>query len=124
MTMAWCLTTYVGDTAVGNVSDETEHEESVQLPVLESLADLVPLDTVAVETSLVAASAGNNHEALFTSEPSLGGHRRVGEPEEDDDTPKSAGGTNDQELVAPRHKSALDLTDSITDQTTSGNYHE
>lgn len=96
-----------------------EHEESVSLPVERSLSDLVPLDAGRVEASLVPPGTRNDHEPLIASEPVLGSDGRVGKPEEDDDTPKSTGRTDNDELVSPGGQSTLDLTDTVADESTS-----
>lgn len=61
--------TKVGDTAIGNVADNTENEEHIQLVVFECLKNLVGLEVLVLDTGLVLSNAINSNSALSLAEP-------------------------------------------------------
>lgn len=60
--------TEVGNTTIGNVADDTKNKEHVQLVVFESLKDLVRLEVLVLDTSLVLSDAINRNPALSLAE--------------------------------------------------------
>ena len=90
----------VGDAAVWNVGHETKKGKEPSLVVQVRLLDLLPVDPVLLYTSLVASHAGN-HDQLFVMGKAPDRSRRVGEADEEADSPRGAKGTDNDEFVAP-----------------------
>lgn len=90
----------VGNSAVWNVGHKTKQSEEPSLVVQVRLLDLLPVDLVLLYARLVASHAGN-HDQLFVMAKAPDRSRRVGETEEEADSPSCAKSTDDDEFVAP-----------------------
>lgn len=104
---------------VGDVSTEDTKEEEPDLEIHETFLDLVPLESLVLDTSLVALEDGEEKDALVFSK-TLGGDGTVGEEEEYNESPSGTEGTNDKEFVLPGGEGALDVANGVAEETTKG----
>ena len=77
---------------------------------------MIPLDDPILDTGLVALESRNDHQALVMGESAVAGGR-IGKGVREGETPCSAYRADNQELVSPTLKGALDVTNAESNET-------
>lgn len=111
----------VRDASVGQVAHRSKDVEKVQLGVFEGLPDLVRLQFLVLDTSLVVLHS-EHHNSLLVISQELRSHWRVWHEDQDDDSPHRAERAHDDEFEFPCWEtSMLDGAHAIADKSTAGN---